>query len=289
METTQQKTKPTSKGETEMTLQVKRPLMTLEEYAAREGVSKSIVCECSRRGILQLRKCKGQTYVVDVPISPYVTVWQSNTKAKHLPLRGTARPFDLSGPDKTVGELVGDTVDIIEGSVGKQKTDKRNIPHWVFLPAKAFKALSSRVKSKRIWQVATVFLTILLVGAIAANLRSHKENLIQQNNLDSAYAGIHNVYDGFVRQKQISETQQYQLDNSQVRLMHLQNELSKSIARQTTLKAELARNQQVLENIQSGNYADVRQLGERVQKLLNWIDELATEPKTSSEADASSK
>ena len=79
---TQQKTKTTAKGEAETTLQLKRPLVTLEEYAAREGVSKSIVYECSRQGILQLRKCKGQTYVVDVPISPYVTVWQSNTKTK---------------------------------------------------------------------------------------------------------------------------------------------------------------------------------------------------------------
>ncbi len=52
-------------------LQLERPLLPIDKYAAREGLTRAIVEECGRLGILQLRKYKGKTYVVDVPLSPY--------------------------------------------------------------------------------------------------------------------------------------------------------------------------------------------------------------------------
>lgn len=53
------------------TLQLKRALLPIETYAAREGVSKGIVEECGKLGIVQVRKCKGKVFVIDIPISPY--------------------------------------------------------------------------------------------------------------------------------------------------------------------------------------------------------------------------
>jgi len=52
-------------------LQLERPLLPIDKYAAREGLTRAIVEECGRLGIVQLRKYKGKTYVVDVPVSPY--------------------------------------------------------------------------------------------------------------------------------------------------------------------------------------------------------------------------
>jgi uncharacterized membrane protein YciS (DUF1049 family) len=57
--------------ETSPILQLKRALLPIDEYAAREGISKGIVEECGRLGIVQIRKYKGKTFVVDVPFSPY--------------------------------------------------------------------------------------------------------------------------------------------------------------------------------------------------------------------------
>lgn len=68
METT---TDQVASQETEARLQLKRPLLPIDEYAAREGVSRGVVEECGRLGIVQIRKCKGKTFVVDMPISPY--------------------------------------------------------------------------------------------------------------------------------------------------------------------------------------------------------------------------
>jgi len=58
-------------GQAEATLQLNRSLLPIDEYAAREGVSRSIVEECGKLGIVQIRRCKGRMFVVDVPLSPY--------------------------------------------------------------------------------------------------------------------------------------------------------------------------------------------------------------------------
>ena len=57
--------------EAEATLQLKRALLPIDEYAAREEVSRGIVEECGKLGIVQIRKYRGKTFVVDVPLSPY--------------------------------------------------------------------------------------------------------------------------------------------------------------------------------------------------------------------------
>ncbi len=53
-------------------LQLKRPLLPIDKYAVREGVTRRMVEEYGRLGIVQIRKYKGKTYVVDVPLSPYL-------------------------------------------------------------------------------------------------------------------------------------------------------------------------------------------------------------------------
>lgn len=45
----------------------KRELIPLDEYAAREGISSDIVEQQGQLGVIQIRKFKGQRFVVDVP------------------------------------------------------------------------------------------------------------------------------------------------------------------------------------------------------------------------------
>ncbi|MHC5073426.1 MAG: hypothetical protein ACYTFE_01215, partial [Planctomycetota bacterium] len=66
--------------ETEPVLQVKRSLLPLEEYARREGVSESIINKCNKLGIVQIRKCRGRSYVVDVPLSPHISHLESKAR-----------------------------------------------------------------------------------------------------------------------------------------------------------------------------------------------------------------
>ena len=57
--------------ETGPILQLNRGLLSIGEYAVREGVTKGIIEECGKLGIIPIRKHKGKTFVVDVPIHSY--------------------------------------------------------------------------------------------------------------------------------------------------------------------------------------------------------------------------
>jgi hypothetical protein len=49
-------------------------LVSIDEYAAREGVSIELIEACGLAGIVQIRKHKGKTYIVDYPLTPYSQV-----------------------------------------------------------------------------------------------------------------------------------------------------------------------------------------------------------------------
>lgn len=67
--------KTTDKGaisqEDKSILQLERPLLPIDKYALREGLSRNMVEHFSKIGYLQIRKYKGKTYVVDVPVTQY--------------------------------------------------------------------------------------------------------------------------------------------------------------------------------------------------------------------------
>lgn len=53
------------------TLQLERALVPIDEFAAREGVSRSAIEDWAKLGLVQIRKHKGKTFIVDVPPGPY--------------------------------------------------------------------------------------------------------------------------------------------------------------------------------------------------------------------------
>jgi methyl-accepting chemotaxis protein len=52
-------------------LQLERPLVPIDEFAASEGVSRSAIEDWAKLGLVQIRKHKGKTFIVDVPPGPY--------------------------------------------------------------------------------------------------------------------------------------------------------------------------------------------------------------------------
>ncbi len=57
----------TATQKAEPTTHFRRTLVPLDEYAAREGISSDIVEQQGQLGVIQIRKFKGQKFVVDVP------------------------------------------------------------------------------------------------------------------------------------------------------------------------------------------------------------------------------
>ena len=52
-------------------LRLERPLVPIDEFAASEGVSRSAVEDWAKLGLVQIRRHKGKTFIVDVPPGPY--------------------------------------------------------------------------------------------------------------------------------------------------------------------------------------------------------------------------
>ena len=79
-------------------LGLQRPLVPVEEYAAREGVSVDIVEQCVKLGILQTRKFRGKIFVVD-------TLFSSNLYANESPDE-TTQAVERAKQAKKIFELV---------------------------------------------------------------------------------------------------------------------------------------------------------------------------------------
>lgn len=61
-----------------------RRLVELHEYARREGITPNDVTRCSEIGVVQLRRHKGKTYVVDLPFCSYDNTEQIDTEVAEL-------------------------------------------------------------------------------------------------------------------------------------------------------------------------------------------------------------
>lgn len=92
-------------------LQLKRPLLPIDKYAAREGVTRRIVEEYGRLGVIQIRRYKGKTYVVDVPLSPYrpdseeLQILQESSRQASSNTEKRSQPADRASQVRMISEL----------------------------------------------------------------------------------------------------------------------------------------------------------------------------------------
>jgi hypothetical protein len=92
-------------------LQLKRPLLSIDKYAAREGVTRRVVEEYGRLGVIQIRRYKGKTYVVDVPLSPYnpaleeLQMLQENSRIASSNTEKRSQPVNRTGQVRMISEL----------------------------------------------------------------------------------------------------------------------------------------------------------------------------------------
>lgn len=104
--------------ENEPILQLNRQLLSIGEYAAREGVPKGVIEECGKLGIVQIRKHKGKTFVVDVPILRYC----DKCEPAAMPTRGADKITQADKISELVKKVIPETPETVEG---KPQSDQR--------------------------------------------------------------------------------------------------------------------------------------------------------------------
>ncbi len=74
----------------------KKSLLTVGQYAARQGVSAGIVQECARLGVVQVRKHKDKTFIVDLPLDIYKIIKQQDSQSSDFGEPSRAEEVDVS-------------------------------------------------------------------------------------------------------------------------------------------------------------------------------------------------
>jgi len=281
--------------QTQPILQRERPLVSLEEYAVRYGLSRAAIDDFAKMGIIQIRKFKGKTYVVDVPISPYAYVPETPDRPK--PLAGQA------GKAPAVSQSVKKTSGNAPDIKGKQlpTSDGRTVSPPAQLSSGRTRQIAAVPKqapathqpNKRHFAAVMFFLIVSLI----VNLWLYIDRMSQVDKLSRAEASIQHFLNLSVEanrkaktiqselagfrveterlQKQLDDSEvnveylKEQLVNSRAENRRLQNELYNSTAKLEANRNKLTPAQQNREAIQQQNAELAAWLNEQIQKLEN--------------------
>jgi len=95
-------------------LQIKRSLLPIDEYAARQGLSIDLVEKCGDLGIVQIRKYRGKTFVVNSPVSPYPCAAETPDE----PVKSKAGPAATGTASRLVKSMFSKAAKIVDKPVG---------------------------------------------------------------------------------------------------------------------------------------------------------------------------
>ncbi len=275
--------------------QLKISLLPIDEYAMRQGISRKIVEECGRLGVIQIRKHKGELYVVDAPIDS-----------------GLCHPEPTEAMSPEASEIINKltaTVDEITQSLPEpidipdfQVPEFADEPPWLIdeiTEAEELEGteetLDSKEKAKHNWQINAVLSIAFLFTSIFACLWVYTDRKIQLNKIEQANSSLQTANKSSFQATQQIETLQKSLAGSKTQTALLQNELKDYKGQTTwlqneledykaqtgllqnelkdyktqakTLKDELARINKSLETIRGRNAEAVKRLNKQIQKL----------------------
>ena len=127
--------------------------------------------------------------------------------------------------------------------------------------------ITEQVKSKRIWQIATVCLMIfaVIISFICLGLYMERQNHIER--FSRAQASVQKASNDFAQISQKAKTLEKQLANSKTELEHAQGQLSNSSSEVKNLQKQLTDTTQRLKALRNRNAEAVKRLSKRLQKL----------------------
>jgi peptidoglycan hydrolase CwlO-like protein len=255
--------------ETSSVLQLKKALLPIEEYAARQGLSRCAVEQRVQSGIIQVRKCKGKTYVVDVPLSLHphtpegLSLMEGNPEMNTCVIEQPTQSADTTHADR-----ISDGPPPIE-SVSQGIPIPRADPFQSGI-------LSMVAWSRRARRVVAVAATACLLAVIIAGFYLYINQTTYSDRLDRAYATIQAVHNNSVQTNQQLAALQTNLVDSTVEFQSVKNELNKTTARVTNLQNELKRVGQSLETTENMSPGSTAQITELRNLLNNTRAELQT-------------
>ena len=254
-------------------LQLKRPLLPIDKYASREGLSKDMVEHFSKIGYVQIRKFKDKTYVVDIPVSQYSFGDADSAESSQFEVE-TGEPEELLEDAETTVDDTADELTLLEKPVepihtpelerikiAKQPVETARKPaeiNPVPQPVQTYTDteiqldfLAAQAQAKRSWQMGAIFSTAVLFVAVFIALWSLADRKVQLNRANQAYAGMYQLSTDSAQTIKHAQLLQNDLDISEATITHLRSDLEKSTAEVKSLQKDLIASRADVEMIRS--------------------------------------
>jgi type II secretory pathway pseudopilin PulG len=262
----------------------------MQQYATSQGVSAGVVQECAKLGVVQVRKHKDKTFIVDLPLDAYKTLRQPDeqkpeqidTFAEAQKISGlinkilipeqntqapTAKPIERK--HKTV-----EPAKVLDLNIFAQEEERAVIYNaddadmgmgrFKIHPARK---IADAMKIASLWKITAVIVTVLMLASVGAYFWANMARNAQQQKLQYAYENIQTLMKEYTNASQ--KTKMAELDKA-----NWQSEASKNQKAVADLQTELLQTkeklfqaQKDLSSTQQYNAETLRQLNQQINNI----------------------
>jgi len=268
-------------------LQLKRPLVPIEQYAAREGISVKTIEKFAKSGLLQIRKFKGKSFVVDLPVKPNVAdtdttgpqedIFESLSIIPPQQVKISQKPPDLqaASPRRSSAERPSKTTP----PAGKKPQPTLRLDQPVIkvpeIKHLQFEMVSAQARLKRKWQIVAAVAIGTLIGLSSVCVWLYIGHQFQKEKIKQSEFIIETAYSNTRKARQYTKSLEDKLQYSNEKITSLQKELELTRARAHSLRNELI---EAKENMEAGsrrNIDSLNRLNARIRELTKKINQMA--------------
>ncbi|UCE99991.1 MAG: hypothetical protein JSV82_02710 [Planctomycetota bacterium] len=131
---------------------------------------------------------------------------------------------------------------------------------------------SQQDKSKRLWELAAIFLVIFFVAAVFANLWFYVDRQLQLGKLDLVYANIQKTQHDVTQANRQIENLKSRLADSRAEVTRFRRELDESTAQVKSIQDELTQSRENLRTIHRVNAGAIERFDEQIQELITMTE-----------------
>ncbi|MGA2916880.1 MAG: hypothetical protein ABSE89_12725 [Sedimentisphaerales bacterium] len=296
----------------------KKTLLTVGQYAARQGVSAGIVQECTKLGTVQVRKHKDKTFIVDLPLDTYKILKQQDSPSETIDSTLCANKItelvnrifkpdsDIKGlptTNKTIeaGEDSSDTkpvssdlsaspaqlenlqaipdLQLFAEKETKVINDKNNIE----LPDSGFRVppmrnVTDTIRSVSIWKMSFAFAAVAFALSFIAYTTLSIERKNQQQKLQQAYDSIDKLMTKYEQTRQQARVAEFDMLTWQSEAEQAKKALLNTENELQNTRQSLFETKKDLQNTQQYNNEKLKELNEQVTKIREHIPAVAEQP-----------
>jgi type II secretory pathway pseudopilin PulG len=274
----------------------KKSLLTMQQYAADQGVSAGVVQECAKLGVVQVRKHKDKTFVVDLPLDAYKNLSQLTNDQKSEPIDTSAPAQKITGlinkilqPPRNANPLSAktdrqDNISAVPdlnlfaqeeniaaaGRIGESDTE------FSYFKTPASRKVMDAVKVTSAWKIVSVVVTIAMLVSIVAYSKVSADRRLQQQKLQQAYEDIQRIMKEYKDTAQKAKMYEVDMTNWQSEAVKNQSAVADMQRELILTKDKLFQAQKDLSATQQYNVNTLKQLNDQINDITSRIGQGGT-------------